>query len=72
MKTFINIVLAIFNIGCIIIGSFCDTCWSSLVVCTISTILFIFNTIVSEKMNSKVERHDKALTISGNDVEQTV
>ena len=69
MCKLINAGLIVLNIICIIVGSFYDTCWSSWVVCIISTILFVLNTVLNNKLNEKVKNHEQALTIGGDDVE---
>ena len=69
MKLLVNIVLAVLNVSCIIIGNFYDACWSLWTVCTISTLLFIINTITNGRLSNKVDKHEQALMITGDDVE---
>ena len=69
MKISVTIITMILNIVCIVIGSFYDTCLSSCIVCIISTVLLLFSTIANIKMERKVDRHEKALTLGGDDLE---
>jgi len=69
MKILVNIIVVILNIACIVFGSCCNTWWSLCIVCIISTVLLLFNTIANMKLETKVDRHEKALTLSGDDLE---